>query len=63
MILVGERHLRRAIDEYMQHYHLKRTHQSLGNQLIDEVPECSTGRLHQHTRQGGLLNSYYREAA
>ena len=63
MVLVGERHLRRAIDEYIEHYHLERTHQGLGNQLIDGVPECSTGRLRRHARLGGLLNHYYREAA
>ena len=63
MILVGERHLRRAIDEYMEHYHLERTHQGLGNNLIDGVPECSTGRVMRLPRLGGLLNSYYREVA
>ena len=63
MVLVGERHLRRAIDEYIEHYHLERTHQGLGNQLIDGVPECSAGRLRRHARLGGLLNHYYREAA
>ena len=63
MILVGESHLRRAVDEYMEHYHLERTHQGLDNRLIDGVPECSAGRLRRHVRLGGLLNSYYREAA
>ncbi len=63
MVLVGERHLRRAIDEYIEHYHLERAHQGLGNNLIDGVPECSTGRVMCLRRLGGLLNSYYREAA
>ncbi len=63
MILVGERHLRRAVDEYIEHYHLERTHQGLDNRLIDGVPECSTGRVMRLPRLGGLLNSYYREAA
>ena len=63
MVLVGERHLRRVIDEYMEHYHLERTHQGMGNGLIDGVPECSAGRIRRRARLGGLLNSYYREAA
>jgi hypothetical protein len=52
-----------ASDEYMEHYHLERTHQGLDNRLIDGVPECSTGRILRLPRLGGLLNSYYREAA
>ena len=63
MVLVGERHLRRAIDEYMEHYHLERTHQGLGNTLIDGVPESAVGEVARRERLGGLLNSYYREAA
>ena len=63
MVLVGERHLRRAIDEYVEHYHLERTHQGLDNQLIDGIPEFSAGRLRRHARLGGLLNSYYRDVA
>ena len=63
MVLVGERHLRRAIDEYMEHYHLERTPQGLGNTLIDGVPESAVGEVARRERLGGLLNSYYREVA
>ena len=63
MVLVGERHLRRAVDEYMEHYHLERTHQGLGNELIAGVPEHCGGAVQRRKRLGGLLNSYYREAA
>ena len=63
LVLLGERHLRRAIDQYMEHYHLERTHQGLDNTLIDGVPECSNGRVGRRERLGGLLSSYYREAA
>jgi hypothetical protein len=35
MILVlGERHRRRAIAEFAAHYHAGRNHQSIGNELI-----------------------------
>ncbi len=63
MVLLGERHLRRAVGEYVEHYHLERTHQGLGNELIDGVPECPIGLVQRRERLGGLLNSYYREAA
>ena len=63
MVILGERHLRRAIAEYVEHYHLERTHQGLGNRLIDGVPESAVGEVARRERLGGLLNSYYREAA
>jgi len=63
LVLIGERHLRHAIDEFAEHYHLERTHQDLDNKLIDGVPELASGRVVRHERLGGLLSSYYREAA
>ena len=40
MIILGERRLRYVIDEYVEHYHLERSHQGIGNVLIQpsEVP-------------------------
>ncbi len=58
-----ERHLRRAIAEYVEHYHRERAHQGLGNRLIEDVPEREAGRVVRRERLGGLLNHYYREAA
>ncbi len=63
MVLLGEAHLRRAIDQYVEHYHVERTHQGLDNTLIDGVPECRDGAVQRHERLGGLLSSYAREAA
>ncbi len=63
LVILGERHLRRAIGEYMEHYHVERTHQGLGNRLIDGVPKPGSGRITRRKRLGGLLNHYYREAA
>ena len=57
------RHLRHAIDEYIEHYHLERTHQGLDNRLVDGVSESGAGPVQRHERLGGLLSSYYREAA
>jgi transposase InsO family protein len=66
MIPLGERHLRRAIDEYAAHYHLERPHQGLGNRMIAGPPlrsHSGDGPVHRFDRLGGLLHSYRREAA
>jgi transposase InsO family protein len=64
MILVGQGSLRRAIDEFMSHYHLERNHQGLGNQLIREPVrnERADGPVHRRQRLGGMLSFYYRAA-
>ena len=66
MVPLGEEHLRRAVREYVAHYHSERHHQGLGNRLIapantDAV--VGTGPVRRRERLGGLLNFYYREAA
>ena len=33
IIPLGERHLRKAVREYTEHYHLERNHQGLDNEL------------------------------
>jgi hypothetical protein len=43
MVPLGEGHLRRAIAEYMAHYHHERNHQGLGNALIDGEQLATTG--------------------
>jgi transposase InsO family protein len=58
----GERHFRRAVTEYVAHYHLERNHQGLDNALIDGTPATDNGRVRREQRLGGLLN-YYRRAA
>ncbi len=36
IIPFGERHLRHAVKEYTEHYHLERNHHGLDNRLIEE---------------------------
>ena len=43
MVIFGERNLRRALDEYMKHYHAERNHQGIGNELIDGEPMPGAG--------------------
>ena len=63
MIPIGERHFRRAIREFVEHYHHERNHQGLCNELIDGIPVVGrVGRVRRQQRLGGLLNYYSRAA-
>jgi transposase InsO family protein len=63
VIPFGERHLRRTIAEYVEHYHRERNHQGLDNALIDAHTHEPTGkRIRRRLRLGGLLNYYERAA-
>jgi putative transposase len=60
MIFVGQASLRRAIGEYMAHYHGERNHQGLGNVLIQSQPPVGNdARVHRRQRLGGMLNYYH----
>ncbi len=64
MILIGERSLRRAVDEFCDHYHGERNHQGLENKIIEpEFSPRSGGKVQCRQRLGGLLRYYYRDAA
>jgi transposase InsO family protein len=65
MIFVGQESLRRAVTEYMTHYHAERNHQGLENRLIHlpTVATAESGVVRRHGRLGGTLNFYYRQAA
>jgi transposase InsO family protein len=43
VIPFGERHLRRTIAEFIEHYHRERNHQGLENALIDGAPASERG--------------------
>ncbi|PYR04976.1 MAG: hypothetical protein DMG00_22355 [Acidobacteria bacterium] len=59
VIPCGERHLRRTIAEFVEHYHGQRNHQGLDNELIDGVRAVErVGRICRRQRLGGLLNYY-----
>jgi transposase InsO family protein len=65
MILFGEGSLRRAIHEFVEHYHRERNHQGLDNRLImeDGLPVTIGEPVQRRKRLGGMLNYYYRQAA
>jgi transposase InsO family protein len=63
IIPFGERYHRRAVAEFVAHYHRERNHQGLDNELIDGEPaKGRVRRVRRHQRLGGLLNYYARAA-
>jgi putative transposase len=63
LIPFGERQHRRAVAQFVAHYHRERNHQGLDNELIESEPaEGRVDRVRRHQRLGGLLNYYARAA-
>jgi hypothetical protein len=65
VILFGERSLRRALSEYVEHYHAERNHQGKGNVLLfpRDTNIDRAGPVQCRERLGGLLRYYHQEAA
>ncbi len=65
IIPLGERHLRRAVTEYTEHFHVERNHQGIDNKLIHDQRRTTSmiGGIERRERIGGMLNYYYRRAA
>jgi putative transposase len=65
MIFIGQASLRRAIGEYMAHYHEERNHQGLENTLIRSMSRSAVNAapIQRRGRLGGMLNYYYHAAA
>ena len=65
LILFGERSLRRALTEYVAHFHAERNHQGKGNVLlfpsVTVRHRAETVRCRE--RLGGLLRYYHQAAA
>jgi len=65
VVLFGERSLRRALNEFVEHYHAERNHQGKHNVLL--FPRDTDIRREQpvqcRERLGGLLRHYHQEVA
>ena len=59
MIFFGESSLRRAVHEYLDHYHRERAHQGIGNEIIHPRRLVAEGEVCCRERLGGLLKHYY----
>jgi transposase InsO family protein len=56
MVPLGERHFRRALKEFVDHYHRERNHQGLENRLIDGgAPRQREGGIRRRPRLAELL--------
>ena len=64
LILFGEASLRRALNEYVEHFHSERNHQGKGNILLFPRPGDTrkVGHVECSQRLGGLLRYYGRAA-
>jgi transposase InsO family protein len=67
LVPLGERHLRVAVTEFVEHYHRERNHQGLDNQLLTPAAppanDNANAPIARRERLGGLLNFYFRSAA
>ena len=65
IIPLGEEHLRDAVKQYTEHYHVERNHQGLDNRLIEKLLGGinMNSAVERHERMGGILNYYERRAA
>src|SRR5207244_4104073 len=64
MIFFGEESSRKAVVQFLEHYHQERNHQGLGNRLVEprELGQ-ETGEVQCRERLGGILKFYYRKAS
>jgi transposase InsO family protein len=69
LVPLGERHLRLAISEFVEHYHLERNHQGIDNRLLTTATAPANENadpavlIARRERLGGILNYYHRPAA
>jgi hypothetical protein len=65
MIFFGEPSLRKAVHEFLVHYHAERNHQGMANRILDPGQEVgrTTGSIRCRQRLGGMLRYYHRQAA
>jgi putative transposase len=65
LLIVGERHLHRTLDEYVRHYHDRRSHRSLDLQPPRSARppvDLTCQRIKRQPILGGLVREYERAA-
>jgi putative transposase len=66
-LIFGEKHFDYLVREYVEHYHMERPHQGLGNGMVTgeppPAPPGSNDTVLCRTRLGGFLKHYHRIAA
>ena len=63
--IIGEEGLRNVLNIFVEHYHHDRPHQGIDNTLIepDENAIDLDAPIEHHSRLGGVLHEFYRNAA
>ena len=64
IIFIGQASLRRAVAEYVEHYHGERNHHPIDNRLFyaPAAVAVNDGEVRRRARLGGMLNFHYRAA-
>lgn len=65
MLILGERHLRRVMRQWEEHYNAERAHMALGGRAPNDDPNVipfSAAHIRRRARLGGLLNEYHNAA-
>lgn len=65
-VILGAKHLDYLAGEFVDYYHTRRPHQSMGNQPLLRLADAESaedGEVVCEERLGGLLKHYYRKAA
>ena len=64
ILILGERHLRRVLTEYVNYYNHARPHQGIGQQCPIRFQSLArAGPIERRDILGGVLHDYYRRAA
>lgn len=71
LLILGERHLRRVLTEYIEYYNHRRAHQGIGQQIPvtpSEEPGAkeqsvivTRGPIHRRDVLGGIIHDYYHD--
>ena len=61
IIIMGEKHLRYCVGQYVEHYNTSRPHTWLDHNMIEPLPQ-GKGKIVCHERLGGILKSWRRAA-
>jgi putative transposase len=66
LLILGHRHLERALRAYVAHYNRERPHRALALHPPEPAPaiaQANTGRIERRALLGGLIHEYHRAAA
>ena len=57
-VVLGEKHLDHLVKEFVEHSHMERPHQGVGNDLLYASSTTGNGGIVSSERLGGLLRHY-----